>query len=300
MDTQSIAVITAILTEGSFQKAAQRLNCSQSTITFQVRRLENELSLPLFERIGRRMVLSRAGKDILPHMQAIAQAMQEIREYSDGQGHLAGELRLAVAESLLACKLAPVITRFMEKAPDVRLELHSRNCHDIRTDLVAGRYDMGIYYDVGGHPHCLDLTTLGETSGVIAASPALSPAIRDMSTPHQCKEISFITSEARSVYRERMEAYLRAQDIRLRNTVELWNIEAIKQCVARTPSITFLPRFAVDRELQEGQLLELPAALSRDPIRIICVRHRNRRPGAAERLFHQMLVDEGIFSQKIR
>lgn len=300
MDTQSIAVITAILTEGSFQKAAQRLNCSQSTITFQVRRLEAELSLRLFERIGRRMVLSRAGKDIFPKMQAIAQAMREIREYSGGQGILTGELRLAVAESLLACKFAPVITRFMERAPDVRLELHSRNCHDIRNDLVAGRYDMGIYYDVGGHPHTLELTELGKTYGTIVASPDLPQDMRDLSTPHQRKELSFITSEARSVYRERMETYLRAQDIRLRNTVELWNIETIKQCVASTPSISFLPRFAVARELEEGRLIELPAALSRDPVRIISVRHRNRRPGTAERLFHQMLMDDGIFSLEIR
>ena len=71
MDTRSIVVIKAILEEGSFQKAAQRLNCSQSTVTFQVRQLENELSVRLFERRGRRMVFTPAGKNILPHMEAI-------------------------------------------------------------------------------------------------------------------------------------------------------------------------------------------------------------------------------------
>ena len=49
MDTRSIVGIKTILEEGSFQKAAQRLNCSQSTVTFQVRQLENELSVRLFE-----------------------------------------------------------------------------------------------------------------------------------------------------------------------------------------------------------------------------------------------------------
>ncbi len=300
MDTHAFAVVRAILAEGSFQKAAQRLNCSQSTVTFQVRRLENELSLPLFERVGRRMVLSRAGQDLLPHMETISQAMQTIREYGSGHSAPSGELRLAIAESLLAYRLAPLIARFAEQAPDVRLEVHSRNCHEIRDGILAGHYDMGIYYDVGGHPHTLELAELGQTHGTVVASPALPPHMRDLSTPHQRKELIFITSEARSVYRERMEAHLRARDIRLRQTVELWNLEAIKQCVARSQAISFLPRFAVARELSDGTLVELPAALSHDPVRCICVRHRNRRPGAAERLFRQLLLDEDIFSPKIR
>ena len=60
MDLRSIVTIKTILSEGSFQKAARRLNCSQSTVTFQIRQLEHELSLQLFERIGRRMVLTQA------------------------------------------------------------------------------------------------------------------------------------------------------------------------------------------------------------------------------------------------
>lgn len=81
MDLRSIITVKAILAEGSFQKAAQRLNYSQSTVTFQVRQLENELSLRLFERIGRRMVITQAGKDILPHMESILRSMQEISAY---------------------------------------------------------------------------------------------------------------------------------------------------------------------------------------------------------------------------
>ena len=101
MDTRSIVVIKTILEEGSFQKAAQRLNCSQSTVTFQVRQLENELSVRLFERLGRRMVFTPAGKSILPHMEAILHSMQAITACND-PASLHGELRVAVAESLLS------------------------------------------------------------------------------------------------------------------------------------------------------------------------------------------------------
>ena len=96
MNIRGITIVKAILSEGSFQKAAQRLNCSQSTITFQVRQLEDELSLRLFEKMGRRMVLSQAGKDILPYMDSILHSVRAIEEYRSGKHELAGELCIAV------------------------------------------------------------------------------------------------------------------------------------------------------------------------------------------------------------
>ncbi len=120
MNTRSIAVLKAILSEGSFQKAARRLNCSQSTITFQVRQLEDELSLRLFERMGRRMVLSQAGKGILPHMESILHSVRAIEEYRNGRHELAGKLRIAVSESLLSYKIHTVLEKFIKAAPRVR------------------------------------------------------------------------------------------------------------------------------------------------------------------------------------
>ena len=187
MDTRSIVVIKTILEEGSFQKAAQRLNCSQSTVTFQVRQLENELSVRLFERLGRRMVFTPAGKSILPHMEAILHSMQAITACND-PASLHGELRVAVAESLLSYKLHTLLGDFVERAPAVKLQLHSLNCHDIREGILSGQYDLGVYYDVGGHPHTLEVLPLGQAKGIIVASPLLAPGLRDFDTPHQRKE----------------------------------------------------------------------------------------------------------------
>lgn len=291
MDIRSLAVIQAILSEGSYQKAAQRLNCSQSTVTFQVRRLENELSLQIFERVGRRMVLSRAGKDLLPHMEAVLNGMRSILNYRDGND-ITGELRLAVAESLLACKIPPVLGRFSRLAPGVRLTLHCLNCHDIRNGLLSGEYDMGIYYDVGGHTQSLSLSRVGRTEGVLAASPDLPTSLRDFISPHQQKNVSLITSEPRSIYRERMEAYLRTKDIMLRSTVEVWNMQAIKTCTADGMGVAFLPRFAVERELSSGALVEIPVDMQDNSIDILCVHHRNQEPGPALRLFRSLLMEE--------
>lgn len=258
MDTRSIVGIKTILEEGSFQKAAQRLNCSQSTVTFQVRQLENELSVRLFERLGRRMVFTPAGKSILPHMEAILHSMQAITACND-PASLHGELRVAVAESLLSYKLHALLGDFVERAPAVKLQLHSLNCHDIREGILSGQYDLGVYYDVGGHPHTLEVLPLGQAKGIIVAS------------------------------------HLRARDILFRNTIELWSLESIKKTVAANLGVSFLPTFAVEQELATGSLIELPVRMSGCIVQAICVWHKNRESTPAMRLFRDLLQNAALF-----
>lgn len=295
MDLRSIMTVKTILAEGSFQKAAQRLNCSQSTVTFQVRQLENELSLQLFERIGRRMALTQAGRDILPHIETILYSMQEINAYGKGRTELSGELRVAAGESLLSYKMQQILKQFVERAPKVKLALQCLNCHEIKDGILSGELDMGVYYDVGGHPATLELFDICEFEGVIVASPALSPELRDFDCPEQEKDTSFIINEPRSIYREIMENYLKDKKILFRNTIELWSIEAIKNSVASNLGFSFLPRFAVERELMEGSLVELPASMPSKVVRAICAHHRNKFLSGSMLLFKELVLGSQAF-----
>ncbi len=299
MDLRSIVTIKTILSEGSFQKAARRLNCSQSTVTFQIRQLEHELSLQLFERIGRRMVLTQAGRDILPHIDTIVQAMQEISMYGKGMQELAGELRIAVAESLLSYRIQPVLKDFVQQAPKVKLALYSMNCHDIRDGILSGDLDMGVYYDVGKHPDTLETIPLCEFRGVLVSSPHLSEEFHDFETPNQKKDIAFVINEPRSIYRELMEDYLKNKNILLRNTIELWSVEAIKKSVASNLGVSFLPRFAVLPELRAGTLIEISVTMPRKTATAICVHHRNKALSRSMQLFKRLLINSGVFKNPL-
>ena len=68
MELKYLNTFKVIVEEGGFTKAAERLNYTQSTITFQIGQLEQELSAKLFERIGRRMVLTKAGERLIPYV----------------------------------------------------------------------------------------------------------------------------------------------------------------------------------------------------------------------------------------
>ena len=295
MDLRSILTLKTILATGSFQKAAHHLNYTQSTITFQIRQLENELSLTLFEKIGRRMVLTQAGRDIMPYIDSILQSMQQLADYGKGHRELKGDLRIAVAESLLVFRIQPILRAFIEQAPNVKVSLCSPNCHEIRNKITTGEVDIGVYYDVGGHTQSLTVEKLRSFDIVFVAAPDLAAGHRDFVAAGQRKDVNFIINEPRSIYREMVETYFRERNIVLRNTIELWSIEAIKRSVASNLGVSCLPRFTVADELEKGMLQEVETGISGSEITAITVHHKNKWLSPAMELFMRLLRGSEAF-----
>ncbi len=109
MNLKRFLTFKTIVEEGSFLKASQKLYCTQSTITFQIKQLEQDLSLRLFEKIGRKMVLTQAGENILPYVYELIRVMENIEGMAQKQGsEPTGELKVLVAETQLAYKMAKI------------------------------------------------------------------------------------------------------------------------------------------------------------------------------------------------
>ncbi|HCJ1734588.1 TPA: LysR family transcriptional regulator, partial [Klebsiella pneumoniae] len=136
MDLRRFITFKTVVEEGSFLRAAQKLCCTQSTVTFHIQQLEQELAIPLFEKIGRRMCLTAAGKKVLPHVYDLTKVMASIRQAARQDDEPGGELRVATGETLLAYKMPRVLQRFKQRAPKVRLSLQSLNCYSIRDALL--------------------------------------------------------------------------------------------------------------------------------------------------------------------
>ena len=117
MDLKYLNTFRTIVEEGSFSRAAERLNYTQSTITFQMGQLEGELSAQLFEKVGRRMVLSQAGRRLLPYVDQVLDAVDQMRFFQEDLTQCRGEITIGVAETLLCYRLPPVLKAFHRQAP---------------------------------------------------------------------------------------------------------------------------------------------------------------------------------------
>ena len=244
MELKNLRTFQAVVDQGSYQKAADGLGYTQSTVTVHIQQLEEELGVPLFERTGRRMVLTQVGERALAQARELLAAADRLAQLGRAGYELSGTLRVDMAETLLCYKTQTVIQTFRKLAPQVRLIIRSRNCLDIVENVRSGVCDLGVGYDMDWSRDALEVETMGEYEVILLASPEFCHP--DFVTHNQRKPVSLITDEPDSVFRRQLEDYLRLRAITLDATLELWSIETIKRCVISNLGFTYLPRFIAE------------------------------------------------------
>ena len=277
MDLKYLYTFRTIVDEGGFNKAAQKLNYTQSTITFQMNQLEQELSTCLFEKIGRKMVLTKAGESLIPYVDEILQSIDKLHSFESDLSEYQGDLRVGVAETQLCYRFPAILKEFHLKAPKARLFLRSMNCYDIRDELLNGTLDIGVFYeDVGGFGSSLVTYEIGTFPTILLASPETQRQFPDFIKPDQVLSPPLVINEPYCIFRQMFEEYLREKSIRLGHTIELWSIPTIKNLVASGVGITYLPLFTVQEELKTEVLKEIGTDMEEPAITAVCGHHKNK------------------------
>lgn len=291
MELKYLQTFRTIIDTGSFIKAARQLNYTQSTVTFQIQQLEQEFSVKLFERIGRKMHLTQAGKEILPYIDTILQNIEYLKNFKKETSELRGNLRIAIPESLLTYQMQPVLKSFHEQAPNIQISLQALNCYTIRDKTLEGNVDIGIHYDVGGYGTSMIIEKIKSFPVVLVANPSLTGKKIDFITSGQKKEISLLTNDPESIYQKRFDNYLKEKDISLSGILEVGSLEAIKQSIISNLGVAYLPRFVVENELQQGYLQEIKVDIKDQTVTAVCIYHKNKWITPSMELFIQLLKE---------
>ncbi len=147
LDPQLLRSFVAILETGSFTRAGERVHLTQSTISQQMRRLEQQLGCPLLDRSGRTVVATVAGEKLLGLARRIlallAQAGERVSEASL-------PLRIGVPEDFVAGVMAPVLAAFARQYPMVRLEVQSGLSHELWRSFEEGGLDLALVKQARG------------------------------------------------------------------------------------------------------------------------------------------------------
>lgn len=286
MELKYLRTFRAIVKEGGFSKAAEKLNYTQSTITFQIGQLEQELLVTLFEKIGRRMVLTKAGEQLVPYVDEILQSVDKLRFFGADLSQYQGSLNIGVGETLLCYRLPSILKEFHQRAPNARLFLQSMNCYDIRNELLNGTLDLGLFYeDVGGFGANLTVHPMGRYPMSLVASPGTKQRYPDFITPDRSIPVPFVINEKNCIFRQIFEAYLQKKSILLDHTIELWSVPTIINLVKNDVGVSYLPTFAVQADLDARELEEIPTGLTGSTISAVCAYHKNKWISPLMRLF---------------
>lgn len=291
MNTKNLITLKTILETGSFQNAADKLNYTQSTVTFQMKQLEEELSIKLFEKIGRKMELTQAGKDILPYVETILQATEQINNYGKSLSEIKGTLRLAIPDSILIYNMQSLIQAFLRKAPNIQLVINSLPSDEINHAIINGIADIGIDCDKGNYPDTIIHKLLSPFRACLVAAPFADTKELDFISPHQHKSLSMICNEPNSNYQRGITGYLKRKDIILNPYMKMQSIEAVKRSVMNNLGIAYVPIFAIREELKNGSLIQIKTELDERMYTSVCVYHKNKWISPQMQLVLQLLDD---------
>ncbi len=146
MELHQLRYFVAVAETGSFTRAAEREGVTQPTLSEQILRLESKgkgIGRQLFDRLGRKVVLTDAGNVLLSHAQSILAAMGEaeraVRDSTEG-----GRLRVGAIPTVAPFLLPIAVTRFHKAHPEVKIQLKEDLTERLLADLLSGELDIGL------------------------------------------------------------------------------------------------------------------------------------------------------------
>lgn len=237
LDLTILRAFLAVVETGSVTGAARLLNRTQAAVSLQIKRLEDTLGQPLFERGHKRLSLAPAGEQLIGFAQRLVAMNDEVMETMTTPS-FEGEVRLGLPVDLIVTYAAPILRRFNAKWPGVRVSLMASNSQELVEDLQHGRVDLALTTDLDPPSHAEtlkrdDLVWVGAPGGSAHRRTPLPIAIGGRS----CR------------FRPVLLDALRRAGIEWRVVLEVANQDAVNATIAAGISVSVMLRETVPAAL---------------------------------------------------
>jgi DNA-binding transcriptional LysR family regulator len=254
MEVRQLEIFRTLAQELNFTRTAERVHTVQSNVTAQIKALEEELGVPLFDRLGRRVTLTDAGRNFLPFAEQALAAMQQGQRSVQSGAEPSGPLRVGVPESMLAYRLPQVLRIFHRRFPHVELIFRPQFDEVLPVMLESGKLDMAVCMIEASPNPAIKSIPLRTERIFLLAHPSHPLAARRTVKASDLAGQSLLLTESGCGYRLRLDRQLAMQNIRPGNVTEFSSVEAIKQCLLAGMGLGLLPAIVVARELRQHQL----------------------------------------------
>ncbi|MEW6464671.1 MAG: LysR substrate-binding domain-containing protein [Pseudomonadota bacterium] len=253
---RQLQIFSAAVRHKSFTRAAEALHLTQPAVSMQMRQLEDQVDLPLFDQVGKQIHLTDAGRELYRHALLIEAQIQDLANAMDEfRGVERGELDLTVAST--ANYFAPkLIAAFCSQHERVQVRLHVSNQEQIVEAMATASSDLAI---MGQPPDDAELVAKPflDNPLVVIASPSHPLAKRSGIALRRLGGEAFITREPGSGTRKAAERHFSRYGVEFNTAMEMSSNEAIKQAVEAGLGLGVLSLHALELELAMGRLVTL-------------------------------------------
>ncbi|MGG3884029.1 LysR family transcriptional regulator [Brevibacillus panacihumi] len=258
MELRQLITFRTVASTLNFTRAAEVLGYVPSNVTMQMKALEDELGVRLFDRLGRQLVLTMAGKRFLTHIQSVLDKLDEARSAVHDNENLSGTLTISANEVICAYRLPVVFRLFRSRYPGVRLIFRSVPNQELKQTLFEGTADVVFMLDEPIRSSGLAVEPLVEETFRLFAAPDHPLAQRTELELEDFHGEVFLTNEKGCPYRTMFDRSFEKEGIDRITYLEFQSAEAIKQCAISGIGIAFLPEVVTEAEVERGELVALP------------------------------------------
>lgn len=257
MTITQLTTFLAIAEAGNFTSAASNLGYAQSTVTMQIKQLEEELGVVLFDRLGKTVSLTSAGERLRIYAERMQQLEREILADVPAADEPTGMLKLGVSESLCYRQFPETLLKFRETYPKVDLRLQFVD-HDTFPDLLK-KGTLDLVYTLNPLIERDDLILLykkEETLGFYV-SPQHPLAGKKRVTEQDLADIPLLVTSHNCNFRKLLLTGLETAGITPRLALETSSKEILKQFAVNQLGVAFIPDMSAEEELRSGKLVRL-------------------------------------------
>jgi DNA-binding transcriptional LysR family regulator len=263
VELQQLQCFIAVLEEGGFKRATARLGITQPALSYQIRRLEEELGVQVFRRGPGGITPTEAGRVLLEHahqvIAAVRAAHQAVRELSGG---VAGDLRVGAIKCAGQYFLPRVLKELQLKYPMVRPTLLYQESEEILESLLANKIDVGLVVDPPADERLRHVPVFDEAISLVSGRghPLYGRPSVNVS---ELSGVTFIALSTRAPAGAIAKRYLDRQGISLTPALTTDDIETVKRMVEAGIGVAFLPDMATAEDVgPDGK----PGRLSRSAV----------------------------------
>jgi DNA-binding transcriptional LysR family regulator len=249
---RQLRVFEAVANNSNFTRAAEELYLTQPAVSMQIRQLEGNLGIALFDHLGKKIFLTDAGKEFYKSSRNITQQLESVEEYLEElKGVRQGHLKIVVATTANSFA-TNLLATFIQRHPEITISLDVTNRQRLIETLESNESDLVI---MGQPPEKLDLVADPFMDNPLVmivgrGHPLYRKRAKSTFTPSEVEQYKFVVREKGSGTRTAMERFFRERELNLETSMEFGSNEAIKQAVQAGLGLAIVSIHTIKLELQ--------------------------------------------------
>lgn len=242
MEIHQLEYFVAIVETGGFSRAAERCNVAQPSLSQQIKKLEKEIGHPLFDRLGRKVVLTDVGKQLLPRANVILEELQNIKveiqtEIQKGYG----SLTVGFIPTIAPFVLPRVIRRFSKEFPNATLEVHEGLTDELIQKIIDAELDVGIT-SLPVKNKLIQTEELLTEPLLVASSKKFDIVSRTSIHVSELDDFPFIALSEMHCLGEQVQSFCYQQDLEMNIVCNTSQLSTVQNCIALGLGVSLVPQ----------------------------------------------------------